>query len=573
MTVMPEVNEVSQGDDARPGRNARARRPRWLLVVAGLACLAIGTGAWQTASALPAASARPIGGNRPISGDATDLRNIDSNNSPSLVRNPARPNNLAVANRVDTPRFSCALHYSLDGGATWDKTAIPFPEGEELPPRCYAPDVAFDVDGTLYVSFVTLVGLGNTPNAGWLTTSEDGGNTLSSPSRIEPLGPLAFQIRLTADPIRANRLYLSWVQAAEVALLQFPNDDNPILFSRSEDGGLTWQRPVQVSPEERKRVVAPSLAVGPEGRLYLLYLDLEDDLLDYRGAHEGRGGDPYPGTWSLALARSGDGGRTWQTTDVDNGIVPTERILVFLPPVPSLAVDRSSGSVYAAFHDGRLGDADVWLWSSADAGRSFSPPRRVNDTRSGDGTSQYLPRATVAPDGRVDIVYYDRRSDSRRNIMNDVSLQYSTDGAETFSPRLRLNDKAFDSRIGFGSERDMPDLGSRLALLSTESRTMAVWTDTRAGSEASGKQDLARAVVTFSPGSPLRGPLRAGGVALAGLGAVALVWGIIPRRRRRDPALLEEEGPPAPGGPDDDVDLPAMPAVAPPVPVEESKGQ
>lgn len=569
MTEVPEVNETDQGEASRAP--SPVRRPSWLIAVTGLACLALGAGAWQTASALPTASARQVGGNLPISAEATDLRNIDSNNSPSLVRNPARPDNLAVANRVDTPRFSCALHFSVDGGATWDKTAIPFPEGEELPPRCYAPDVAFDVDGTLYVSFVTLVGLGNTPNAGWLTTSDDGGRTLSVPSRMEPLGPLAFQIRLTADPVRANRLYLSWVQAAEVALLQFPNDNNPIHFSRSEDGGLTWQTPVRVSPTERKRVVAPSLAVGPQGRLYLLYLDLEEDLLDYRGAHEGRGGEPYQGTWSLALARSGDGGRTWQTTDIDDEIVPTERVLVFLPPAPSLAVDRASGNVYATFHDGRLGDADVWVWSSGDAGRSFSPPRRVNDTRSGDGTSQYLPRASVAPDGRLDIVYYDRRSDSRNNIMNDVSLQYSTDRGETFSPRLRLNDKAFDSRIGFGSERDMPDLGSRLALLSTESRTMAVWTDTRAGSEASGKQDLARAVVAFSPGSPLRQPLRVVGVALTGLGALALVGGIA-RRRRPHGASPEGAEPPEPERPDGEADLPA-PAEAAPVPVEESRGQ
>ncbi|MBW3649769.1 MAG: glycoside hydrolase, partial [Actinobacteria bacterium] len=530
---------------------ARTQRRSWVLALVGVACLAMGGGSLQVAAALPTASARPVGGNLPIGLGATDLRNIDANNSPSLVRNPARPNNLAVANRVDTPRFSCALHVSLDGGATWDKTAIPFPDGEELPPRCFAPDVAFDADGTLYVSFVTLIGLGNTPNAGWLATSEDGGRTLSAPARIEPLGPLAFQIRLTADPVTSGRLYLSWVQAAEVALLQFPTDDNPILFSRSDDGGLTWRAPVRVNPPERKRVVAPSVAPGADGRLYLLYLDLGNDLLDYRGAHEGRGGEPYPGPWSLVLARSGDEGRTWDTTEVDGALVPVERLLVFLPPAPSLAVDRTSGRVYVAFHDGRLGDADVWLWASGDGGRSFSGPRRVNDTRPRDGTWQYLPRASVAPDGRLDIVYYDRRSDHVENVRNDVSLQFSTDSGKTFSPRLRLNDQSFDSRIGFGSERGLPDLGSRLALLSTESRTMAVWTDTRGGSEASGKQDLARAVVAFSPASPLRQPLRVGGFVLLGLGAVALVWGLIPRRLRVSPAPAGSGGLAAPAHADD----------------------
>ncbi|MDP9441834.1 MAG: hypothetical protein M3P34_06605, partial [Actinomycetota bacterium] len=508
-----------------------ARRPSWLVALVGLAFLALGAGALQMASALPAASVRPVGGNLPIGPGATDLRNIDANNSPSLVRNPTRPSNLAVSNRVDTPSFSCALHVSLDGGATWERTAVPFPEGEELPPRCFAPDLAFDANGRLYMSFVTLIGAGNTPNAGWLATSDDGGRTLSPPSRIEPLGPLAFQIRLTADPGTPGRLYLSWVQAAEVALLQFPTDENPILFSRSDDAGVTWAAPVRVSPPERKRVVAPSVAVGRNGLLYLLYLDLGNDILDYRGAHQGRGGDPYPGPWSLVLGRSTDGGRTWQTTEVDNALVPIERLLVFLPPVPSLAVDQRTDRVYVTFHDGRLGDADVWLWGSGDAGRTFSPARRVNDTRPRDGTSQYLPRASVASNGRLDIVYYDRRADPDQNVFNDVSLQYSDDGGNSFSPRVRLNDTAFDSRIGFGSERGLPDLGSRLALLSTDSRTMAVWTDTRAGTEASNKQDLARAVVAFSRGSPLRQPLRLGGVALCGVGALLVLGGLIPRRR------------------------------------------
>ena len=50
-------------------------------------------------------------------------------------------------------------------------------------------------------------------------------------------------------------------------------------------------------------------------------------------------------------------------------LVPTERFIAFTPPFPSLAVDRDDGGrVYASFQDGRLGDADVWLWASEDEG-------------------------------------------------------------------------------------------------------------------------------------------------------------------------------------------------------------
>lgn len=54
------------------------------------------------------------------------------------------------------------------------------------------------------------------------------------------------------------------------------------------------------------------------------------------------------------------------------------------------------------------------------------------------------------------------------------------------------------ARIGFGAKHGLADLGGRLALVSDDRRALAVWTDTRAGTQASNKQDLARAVVGFS---------------------------------------------------------------------------
>lgn len=435
---------------------------------------------------------RPVGANLPINDGAGDPRDISANNSPSLAANPVDRGNLALSNRIDLPRFSCALHVTFDAGERWTTVPVPFPEGEEAPARCYAPDVAYATDGTLYVSYVTLKGVGNSPNALWVVSSTDGGRTLSTPVRVT--GSLAFQARLSIDRTRPDRLYLSWLQADDVGILLFPTTGNPIEVARSDDHGATWGPPVRVSPAGRERVVAPTPAAGSDGQLSILYLDVGDDRLDYNGGHEGRGGEPYPGTWSLVLARSDDEGQSWQETVVAQALQPTQRFVVFLPPVPALAVDPKSGTMYAAFSDGRLGDADVLVWASADGGRSFGPGRRVNDTPAHDGTAQYLPQLAVAPNGRLDVVYYDRRDD-RANIMNGVSLQSSSDHGRTFSPRVRVSDRLFDSRVGFGSERDFADLGSRIALVSTPQRALAVWTDTRAGTDVTGKQDLGSAIV------------------------------------------------------------------------------
>ena len=495
---------------------AAPRRRPWALL--GAAIVAIGAGVFALGSDSSGAEAPVVGANRPVNAGATDELDISSHNSPTVVRSPADPDLLAVANRIDTPRFSCALHVSADAGATWDRTPVPFPAGEEDPPRCYAPDVAFGPDGTLYLSFVTLVGAGNTPNALWVVTSTDAGRTLSTPVRVA--GRLTFQVRVSAHPSIAGRVYLSWLQADSTAVHALPNTGNPIVLVRSDDSGKTWSAPARVSPTTRARVVAPSTAVGPDGRIYLSYLDLGDDRLDYHGGHEGLGGPPYDGTWSVVVARSEDDGATWKEVEVDDEVVPAERFIVFLPPSPSLAVDGDR--VYLAFHDASQGDADVWLWTSSDAGVSFSGRRRVNDTPKGDGTSQYLARLGVSPGGRLDVVYYDRRADPE-NVANQVSLQSSTDKGRTFSPHLTLSESAFSSRIGYGGERDLPDLGSRLGLLSADRRVLAVWSDTRAGTPISKKQDLATAIVALSDRAPDRRPVRVGGLALGAAGLAVLV--------------------------------------------------
>jgi len=475
---------------------------------------------------------RLVGRDAPVNASARSADDISAHNSPSLVRNPTRPDNLVVASRIDTPFFSCALNVSSDSGSSWRQTAIPAPKGEEA--KCFRPDVAFSADGTLYLAFVTLRGRGNTPNALWLSKSGDGGRTLSDPVRIH--GKLAFQGRLAPDPVDPKRIFLTWLQGEEVGVFKFTRPGNPILTVRSDDAGATWSKPARVNTGRRGRVVTPAPVVGRDGRLYILYLDLGDDRLDYEGGHRARGGPPYDGRYALVMTRSRDGLKGWEESVVDERLTPIERFIVFLAPAPSVAID-DEGRAYAAFHDARHGDPDVLLWSFEPGASKWDGPTRVNDTRMRDGTAQYLPALAVAPNGRLDVLYYDRRAD-RRNLTNHASLQSSFDHGKTFTPAQRLSSRPFDSRIGFGAKEGLPDLGSRLALISGDRSALGVWTDTRAGTPATQKQDLARAVITVSDPSRLsdtaESALRYGGLAvgLAGLVLIALALS----RARRGPA-------------------------------------
>ena len=468
------------------------------------------------------------GGSVPVDASARNPGDIDANNSPALVQNPRRSAELAVVNRVDTPRYRCALHVSADHGARWTPVAIPVPAGEE--PKCYAPDVAFGADGTLYLSYVTLKGSENEPHAVWLARSQDGGRTLSRPLRVS--GPLGFQVRVTTDPRRPGRVFLTWLQPESVGLFLFAGSDNRIVAARSDDGGRSFGAPVRVSASTRERVLAPSPGVGPDGALYILYLDLGDDRLDYAGAHGSSGGAPYAGRFSLVLGRSSDGGATWQESLVDDRVVPTRRFIAFLPPTPSLAIDPRDGRIFAAFEDGANRPSDVHLWSLAPGASRWTGPIRVNDTPAGDRSTQYLPKLAVAPNGRLDVAYYDRRND-RADRRNEVAVQSSFDGGRSFTPHVEVSGGAFDSRIGAGSERGLPDIGSRLGLVSEPASALAAWTDTRAGTVSSNKQDIAVARATVTRSGELSDSARHGlrycAVALL-LAALAFV--LLPARAR-----------------------------------------
>ncbi|MDQ3973232.1 MAG: glycoside hydrolase [Actinomycetota bacterium] len=436
---------------------------------------------------------------------------IDANNSPSVARNPTRSDNLVVSYRVDRPRFSAVLASSQDGGVTWEHRSLPLPAGKDRP---FAPDVAFAPDGTLYVVYVNLEGNGNVPANLWLATSADGGRSLAQPTRVA--GDLTFQPRLAVSP--DGSVHVTWLQGDQVGLLRLSGAPARVVAASSRDGGRTFDAPVPVSDPQRERVGAASPVVDARGRVFVLYEDFKGDRRDFENLE----GPPWDEPFALVVTRSEDGGRSFSVgNEFESEVVPTRRFLVFLPEFPSLAAGPCE-TLYAAWADGRNGDEDVFLRRSDDGGASWDPPVRVNDDALGGSTSQYLPRVAVSPDGRVDVLFYDRRGDPA-DVLTDAYLATSADRGETFR-NVRVSAASFDSRIGpsagpaFGT-----DLGSRLALASDGREAFAVWTDTRAGSEVTGRQDIAGATVGLpAPSGPwpwlaVAGSLLLGMLALAAL--------------------------------------------------------
>ena len=452
---------------------------------------------------------------------------IDVSNSPTVAANPARDGNVVVTYRKDRPGYDGLISYSFNGGESWEQSVLPLPQGitgctaSQGAPCPFAPDVAFAPDGTLYVTYVNLVGNGNRPDNLWISTSTDGGRTLSLPTKIA--GPLTFQQRVTVDP--KGPVYVTYVQATEVGFLRFAEPPPRIVTARSDDGGKTFGAPVPVSDANRPRVLAPSPILDRDGQLVVMYEDMKANRRDY----EYQEGPPAELPVSLVLTRSTDGGRTFAPgAEFETDILLTRRFLPFLPEIPQLSISPK-GTLYATWADGRDGDDDVYLRSSTDGGQTWASPVKVNDNGA-DGTAQFLPKVAVGPGERVSVLFLDGRNDPGKKLL-EAWLATSTDGGKTFD-NLPLSVKQFDDSIGptFGDLYGT-DFGTRLGLAQGGGKLYASWVDTSAGTPATGRQDVNFAVVDIPSGGS-RGSLFIGILVAAVLGAGVAV--LMARRKGND---------------------------------------
>lgn len=473
----PEAPDTAATGGERPAkRRGKSRwvRPSAALAVIGLSLVVAGVAVWPDNRETFEITA---GSNIAVTARAGPL---EVHNSPALAVSPVDADVLVVANRVDRPEFGAAVSVSRDGGRSWTDLDVPLPTGEE---RAYAPDVAFASDGRAYLAFITLTGDGNNPSGVWLSRSDNSVSSFDDAVRVA--GPYGYQPRVAVAG-DGERVHVTWVQATaavENVSGGFGPPPNPVMMATSADGGRTFDDAVQVSEPDRQRVGAATPVTGTGDRVFVLYQDFGDARADFEGA----AGSVPRGPFALVLAQSTDGGATFSTHSVpERDVTPGERVNPYTPRHPSLAVAPDGDDVYVAWTDYRDGDADVFVRRSADGGRRWGGAVRVHG-RTG-SQHQYLPAVSVSPDGRVDVAYFDRAGDGD-NVLTGVSLAASFDHGKKWV-NLAVSDTRFDGRVGPGSERDTPDYGSRLGLVSGRRGAHVVWTDTRHGTLDTDKQDL-----------------------------------------------------------------------------------
>lgn len=388
----------------------------------------------------------------------------------------ADPKNAAHVIVADTDLLAskCGWHTTYDGGRTWVDGAFTLPPGFtgcrlNTPSGGHVPSgsVAIGAYGEVYAVFGSARASDNGRESVLLAASLDGGSTFL-PARVVAAPPPNYGfarplMTLARAPTGKDGLLLSFWGCHQIP--QGTACDEA-LFSQSQDGGDTFSPPVLVNkPPGGQNPSQP--AVGTDGTIY--------ETFQRRFAD---------GHVDLLLAKSTDYGVTFNETLID-----TETNLGVQYDPAKLVIDPKTGALYSVWSDSRTGTQQIFFRKSTNKGVTWSQAALLAPNPSVSGSSR-SPSIAVAPNGRIDVVYYNTPPEYPDD--DNVYLDSSMDGGNTFSVRL-VNPKMIDRTLGYsGPAGSLGKVGNQYppTVSSLDAAAYVVWSDTANATPLTETQDV-----------------------------------------------------------------------------------
>ena len=218
-------------------------------------------------------------------------------------------------------------------------------------------------------------------------------------------------------------------------------------FTRSTNDGLTWMNPINIPNTPRWG----TLDVDSNGNLFIGGVNLDTGQIWCLRSTNAKIGAVVP-TFDQSTAVNLGGNIVFAEPINPEGLVGQ----IFL------AVDRSGTStnnnVYmlaSVQPTGFTTGSDIMFARSTDGGRTFSAPRRINDDPVNHAKWHWFGTLSVAPNGRIDAVWYDTRN-SPNNVTSQLFYSYSTDGGNNWSPNVAVSN-LFNPFIGYPNQSKIGD--------------------------------------------------------------------------------------------------------------------
>ena len=523
-------------------------------------------GALAVVAALGALSTLPARARAPIvtqSHQSTSpVSNVRAYGSPAVVVDPDDPRRVLAAG-VDFRTGACTFQSSGDGGTSWRQSGQP----PSVPgsPLCLhnlgqmpTSFLSMGRDKALYWAHVAS-SIDDQPNLSvFLSRSTDLGETWTSAAVRDARGKRGtasernIVMDLAVDTAReaGDIVYVAWMAALPLAT---PPRARQAMVVSSLDGGRTFSAPVDPADSffrepgnlpagvtfDRRQggqigALQPNLAVDGRGNVHVVWLEFVI-------------GDPFhsPVRWRrVYVSRSSDQGRTFTEHSLVRTMT-TDGVGVIGPMLewsPRGGPEGSLHLVYESRKEPAQGDRDVQYHRSVDGNRTWSEVKVLNDDDPKQLFGQFLPNVQVAPNGRVDVVWWDLR-DGAADYANDVYYGYSTDNGSTWSPNFRVTDQSIDRKIGTWSNNF--DYRAPPSIASTDETALVAWDQT---SSDGPWQDLMMATVQLTelPADNAAIPYVVAallGLAAGGLALLAVASAVRSRQdaARQDAHVREEE--------------------------------
>jgi hypothetical protein len=362
----------------------------------------------------------------------------DAAHEPTIAFDPNNPERLVAGWKQFDSKMSGNRQggwaYSDDGGKIWQFPGV-------LTPGEQRTNIMVDVDssGRFYYQSLHYDPTGNFAQDVQVAKSVDGGASWEAPVYAHGEGADKGRIGIDRSGTASDgHIYLHWREGL---------DDRH--FTRSTNHGASFEEPVAIPG----RPSFGTIAVGTEGQVYIGGRTEQGSLSGVKVVY-----DTYLFSTSLN-ARDTSATPSFTTQNIDLGGAPVMFLYQNNPnqigPIGDVqvGVDHSNGPlrgyiyVLASVDPAGVDNQDIKFIRSSDGGQTWSAPIRINNDAAHRDAYQWFAMQGVAPNSRIDAVWYDTRASLQPSI-SQLYYAYSWDGGVTWSQNRAVT-APFSTHIGY----------------------------------------------------------------------------------------------------------------------------
>jgi len=382
----------------------------------------------------------------------------DAANEPSIAFDPTDPNKMAIGWRqfdnINNSFRQAGFGYTTDAGQTWTFPGV-------IDPGVFRSDPVLDcdTDGNFYYNSLTVQGEDYLCD---VYISGDGGSSWDD-GTFAYGGDKQWMSIDKSGGLGSGNIYAFWTSYYSIC--------DPDFFTRSVDAGFSYEDCSSIPGYP----YWGTTAVSAEGELYVCGAQWGGNFVVAKSSNAQNPGQTVTWDFSTTVNLNGEvvgfGGYNCPNP---TGLLGQTIITIDSSGGPS------HGNVYILCSVERYSTPDpldVMFAKSTDGGLTWSSPIRVNDDP-GNNAWQWFGTMSVAPDGRIDVVWLDTR-DYPGTVLSSLYYAYSLDAGDTWSENIPLSD-FFDPHLGWPQQDKM---GDYFDMYSNETGAHLAWANTFNGEQ------------------------------------------------------------------------------------------